>query len=1010
MANVPVSIYNEIYVNGDWVDNTAHVRSDAQISISRGFANENAALTPSACQLTLNDPDGRYNRRNPLGVYYGSFDKNTSIRNGIKAVTDTVAQTVSNGWGAASGSNVWVNGTSSGGTVAATNWTRSGTTKTHSVPAADAYRSSDLTGPEGDELIDSEARFRVTLPTNNIAGGGLQVQVRMRSLDSSNFVNALLDFSTTETVSGSITERIAGSDRTLLRSTTIAGLSVATDQTFWVSVVIEAATVLIKVWADGDAEPADYQLFACRATIRAGYTSIVSRVLSGNSNTKPVLFAYNDFVIRLPMFAGFIDTLTRGYAEGKPPHKTVEVTAYGSLGQTNQSNTPLDSPMTRSRGGDRGWVRETAVATVSQADVGSVNVFTVLDSVAGDIPVGGFFYLLDSRRRFKEDQLYTVLSKGSAFGFTDVTFTPDASNPIKLNDQMIVFSAIDVANKAIAYWPCEDEEGSSSVASGLPSGPSMVVRYSTPEYQQESRYPGSAPLLKFNGAEIQSQIPDYPNTNQAFSIQFCLAMPDPDDVGTGQDVIQFFTTGTGVSYDLQYEAAGDGSLQLQVFNSAGTVVFDTGSIGMGLRGVARQVILTLEQSGGNVLYTLRSAKSDGTSLTGTASGTVTGVGTLGKITKIAGNPGGGYVDVGFGQLTVIPFIDRGLNYWFDMTGNRSEQATHRLTRLCYEENLPFSFRDDGGVPSAAMGVQRQQELMRVFQDCVDSDLGVLYDTKSRLGIEYCSRGGLLNQDAFLTLSLVGGELQPGFVPVDDNSYTRNEITVSRDRGSSAVARLETGPMSVLAPSDGGAGRFPDAPTIYTASDGTALTDQAEWRLHMGTVDEDRYPKIKVVASKDTIPITRLFSVNVGYQIAIANNEDMDSYGDINQLVLGYRLMLNKFVPSIEFNCAPASPYRVIEFDDGESAWADTDSELDEDLTTTETAIDVRSASGHWFWTTDVADFPLDIIVGGEVMTVTAISGTANPQTFTVTRSVNGVVKTHDTGSTVELYQPRFYSL
>lgn len=53
------------------------------------------------------------------------------------------------------------------------------------------------------------------------------------------------------------------------------------------------------------------------------------------------------------------------------------------------------------------------------------------------------------------------------------------------------------------------------------------------------------------------------------------------------------------------------------------------------------------------------------------------------------------------------------------------------------------------------------------------------------------------------------------------------------------------------------------------------------------------------------------------------------------------------------------------------------------------------------WTTDANEMPILIDVGGEHMTVTAISGTSSPQTFTIgARSVNGVAMAHDAGAPV----------
>lgn len=61
-------------------------------------------------------------------------------------------------------------------------------------------------------------------------------------------------------------------------------------------------------------------------------------------------------------------------------------------------------------------------------------------------------------------------------------------------------------------------------------------------------------------------------------------------------------------------------------------------------------------------------------------------------------------------------------------------------------------------------------------------------------------------------------------------------------------------------------------------------------------------------------------------------------------------------------------------------------------------------------TTTAADFPLTIICGGERMTVTACSGSSNPQTLTVTRSVNGVVKAHTSGDAVTIDEPMVLAL
>jgi hypothetical protein len=54
--------------------------------------------------------------------------------------------------------------------------------------------------------------------------------------------------------------------------------------------------------------------------------------------------------------------------------------------------------------------------------------------------------------------------------------------------------------------------------------------------------------------------------------------------------------------------------------------------------------------------------------------------------------------------------------------------------------------------------------------------------------------------------------------------------------------------------------------------------------------------------------------------------------------------------------------------------------------------------------------PFDVIMSGERITVTAISGSSSPQTFTITRAVNGVSKAHTAGESVSLFYPATIAL
>jgi hypothetical protein len=64
------------------------------------------------------------------------------------------------------------------------------------------------------------------------------------------------------------------------------------------------------------------------------------------------------------------------------------------------------------------------------------------------------------------------------------------------------------------------------------------------------------------------------------------------------------------------------------------------------------------------------------------------------------------------------------------------------------------------------------------------------------------------------------------------------------------------------------------------------------------------------------------------------------------------------------------------------------------------------------WTTTGGDFPFDINIGGEQVTISAIAAWAGGgQNFTISaRSVNGIVKTHAVGEAVNVWLPATVAL
>jgi hypothetical protein len=559
------------------------------------------------------------------------------------------------------------------------------------------------------------------------------------------------------------------------------------------------------------------------------------------------------------------------------------------------------------------------------------------------------------------------------------------------------------ADDVEAYWPCEDPDGSEEFASGLPGGHPMTPDGETTNATYEL-FRASDPLPEASGVQWSGQIPTYTHTGEA-QVGFLMHVPAGGVASTAQ-VCRFRTYGTAHTWSLHVDTAG--SLRLQAFDGDGVQIADSGFItSPAVNGKKLRVTITLEQNGSDVdwdVCTQQFAVSGLTVFSGTLAGR-----TLGRIPWLHMNVGGIMTTTALGHITVrssAPFVN-------ELTGDelaayQGETATARILRLCQEENIPVEITGDVG-DAVLMGPQLPGKLVDLLQECAASDMGVLYESRGFLGLAYRTRASLYSQEADLTLKYSDQTVQ-SLEPVDDDNATRNDITVSRILGSSARREQTEGPLSVEA-----IGRYDEQVEISLSSN-LQLPDQATWRLHLGTVDEARYPVIGLDLGSSAYTTNSgltadALALDVGDRVVVTDVPAWLPPDDIQQIVQGYTESINSPNWAIDMNCTPGSPWDVAIWDDsttpGEARYSTDGTTLAEDLTTTETGVDVSTPTGP-VWGT--ADLPYDIAIGGERMTVTAVTGTGAAQTLTVARSVNDIEKTHLAGAEVRLFKPARYAL
>ncbi|MGH3978081.1 MAG: hypothetical protein ACRDRZ_03605 [Pseudonocardiaceae bacterium] len=909
--DTPRDVVVELYVLDGWVDVTSDVRARDGIDISRGRRDEAATGQPGTATMTLDNSAGNYSLRNPLGAYWGSIGRNTPLRVGLRTQRDTFGRTVSGGWGSADTGQVWTI-VGAGGSVLASDWNVAAGVGTQSVPVANAYRFSYLATTA---YRDVDVAVTATLPFTDVAGGQVEpANIALRGQSTTDYYLARVAVTTAEAV----TVALHHADGTVLAAAvTVAGLTHSSAQALRVRAQAEGHTLRAKVWAAAGDEPHGWQVTAHTELITGpGWVGVRSGVASGNANTKPIVFTYDDLAVSVPRFAG-------------------EVAAWPQR-----------------------W------------DVTGTNVTAPIE-VAG----------ITRRLGQGASPLHSALRRG---------ITRDIETPV-------------------AYWPAEDGENSTRIASGLPGGGHMFT-FGSPDFAANTDFDSSDAIPALNNSVWFAPVPAHTLADRC-QVRFLLSVPATGEGGGNTPILVVGTTGGMDSIWVLLNSAGN--LALNAFTNDGTLIYDSGFVGYGVNGAPAIVSVEFEQVGSDVelnLVTLEPGQGLGEQLPG-GGDTIAGR-TCGIAKYIWTNHTAGLDAVALGHISVHTVWSSLFDLSDQLNAWSGETAGARLARLCGEEDISFS-HVGALADTAAMGAQRPRTLLEQLADCAAADLGTLYEPRGDIGVAYRTRTSLYNQPVTLDLDYGAAQVAPPFEPVDDDQSVRNDVTAKRVDGSEARAVADTGRMSVADPSAGGVGRYDESVTVAVAAD-AQLLDIAAWRVHLGTVDETRYPTVRVDLTAPAVVVAGIegdvLTMDIDDRLTISNPRAGSTPDQISLLARGYSEHINIFAHALAFTCSPESPYQVAELDAETRLDSDT-STLASGVDTDDTSLSVAVAVADGvLWTTAAAQLPLPILVGGEQMSVTAISGTASPQTFTVTRSVNGVVKSHAAGAQVHVANPVILAL
>jgi hypothetical protein len=594
-----------------------------------------------------------------------------------------------------------------------------------------------------------------------------------------------------------------------------------------------------------------------------------------------------------------------------------------------------------------------------------------------------------------------------------------------------------LANPPVGYWPLEEGKYATQARSGLVGGePLRLVQGQEFGYSADDGPAGSDRLpVPVNGSVLEGRIlaSSYPGA-WAVTDRFTVfwVMKVPASVASDTVVLEWFHTGSIARYEVVVTTAG--VVDVRGYSAANVETLSFNGFDLTLGGFDGENLIdtwlaftiTTEDQGGGMYAVTLAYSLIASLIIGGVSQTITfslsnlasaNTGRPEGRVRVAGGNG-----IAIGHVSFHP--DRTFNSlsgWGNLAaaaGWPGERAGTRFARLCTENGIPYSIIGDED-DTQQCGPQTVATLAALLRETVKADDGILFELRDDLELVMRTGRSRYNQDTALAVEFDGYMIAPLLEPIVDDQSTRNDVTAKRLNGSEYQAVQATGPLNVNNPIDDpdGVGRYDVTVDVNVAFD-DQLVDRANWELAKGTIAEPRWPNIVLDLDRNPEIISDVNALEIGDRIELSGLPDEWSADTAALLVLGIRETLPPMRRKVTLVTVPASVYEVgiVGANDGSTNLrgqrVDTaKSTLDTGIDDNDTALSVTSTDGvRWtttaaHWSTSLNGGGLYVNVGGEKMRVTNIAGAGATQTFTVTRSENGVVKAHAAGTPVRVWSP-----
>lgn len=561
-----------------------------------------------------------------------------------------------------------------------------------------------------------------------------------------------------------------------------------------------------------------------------------------------------------------------------------------------------------------------------------------------------------------------------------------------------------------AYFPLEDGSAATSIFS--PIGGTGAGSFTLPLAVDDS-LDSSQALPSISGGSSYGWNLPFTTNDISSGWEYTHVMRLPTMPGSGDFVEQRIDTVGGTTVEWVYRIDNLGWTLYAKDGDGTNVLAAAVAADVTYAGAWTTHTVKLVQSGGNINYTVQVTEID-TGSSGLDTGTLVGY-TMGSPRRFrAFEPEAASDGFSIGHFLITTGMDVGDLAPAD-SAFKGEPDARRVARLCAEEGVvclvdgPYSEDWDeafaaGGVP---MGPQRPGvSLLGLIDECAVASNGYYGEARELFALTYRSGCTTLNQTPRITLT---SEITSPLRPTRDLRDFVNIATGSRPNGSK-VERTATGNA---APSL--RGRYPLDREANLHTDGDLPAWVEEW-LHEATWEALRYGEIPIELAKNPTKIDQWRAVSMGDVLEATSLPAAEPETSFAVLLEGWVEEIDPHLWTVRANGVPAGPRTFGTLDDNTPSTSLARFDTDGDTTSLTGSLSSSATGGQsvtvvgTLWTTSAAQFPLDIVVGGERITLSGISGASSPQTFTISaRSVNGVVKAHSAGAVIHPWFPLRFS-